>query len=195
MSIRCGNCGERHESALLVRNCYALEVTDRPRTEASERGEDYRPNKFAGTCCLCGNPVGEGEGRIDRRDSGTGWNVSHLSGECPERKATEREDFSVVTQGYYATESTRKDQDYDFWYVKEGRKPGYRFVKRYLGGQGPIRISQGEAIKALRSILAEGVEKCGIRFADEHCRCWKCGLPLTDEVSRERRQGPVCWAK
>ena len=170
---------------------------------------DYRENLHDGVCVLCGAKVPAGTGRIDRRDSGTGWNVSHLSGACPERPMTPGEksartrrvagptsrDFSAVAGGYYATVSPRDDQDYDFWYVKEGRKPGYRFVKRVIGGSGPIRISAGEAVSALRTILAEGVDVCGNRFADEMERCRDCGLPLTDEVSRRERRGPVCRSK
>jgi hypothetical protein len=221
-SIKCRNgerSGEfhRHESVEESRACYAngLRPPALPWSDeapAPKRTvEHVRSNKYAGTCALCGEPVGEREGRLVPNDgNGNGYRVLHLAGQCPKAPATwastlvppakrepapAKRDYSAVTGGYYATISATGNNDFDFWYVKEGRKPGYRFVKRYIGGSGPIRISGGEAIRALETILAEGVEKCGIRFADEHCRCWKCGLPLTDELSRSRRQGPICWAK
>lgn len=167
--------------------------------------EDHRPNRYDGVCVLCGAKVPAGTGRIDWRDSGSGYNTSHLSGRCPERpltpaaKATAngsaRADFSAVARGYYATVSATGKNDFDFWKVTEGRKPGYRFVKRYIGGSGPIRISTGEAVSALKAILAEGTDVCGDRFADELGQCRDCGLPLTDETSRSLRRGPVCRSK
>jgi len=149
-------------------------------------------------------------GRVVRRDGGqTGWATLHLTGECPESpepapkaspapaaKRSGWEDFSAVPGGYYATISATGTNDFDFWYVKEGsRNPKVRFVKRVLGGQGPIRIPRETATEALKAILREGVTLTGERFADELGRCWKCGLPLTDEESRARRMGPVCAAK
>jgi len=210
-SIKCRNGGtvHVHGSVQEVKGCYAGRKASAPAPASGLR--TFRENRYAGPCAVCGASVPAGTGRIMPKDGRqSGYDVLHLVGECPAPVATERDrneynrkardlsprrDYSAVTGGYYATVSASGNNDYDFWYVKEGRKPGYRFVKRYLGGCGPIRISGGEAIRALEAILAEGVEKCGIRFADEHCRCWKCGLPLTDELSRSRRQGPVCWAK
>jgi hypothetical protein len=161
----------------------------------------YKVNRFAGTCALCGATVEPEAGRLLKKDgNGGGYDVLHLVGECSDRKVRRvvgpnARDFSGVAGGYYATKSPREDQDYDFWYVTEGRKPGFRFVKRVIGGSGPVRISGPEAIKALETILAEGVDVCGNRFADEMERCRDCGLPLTDERSREARRGPVCRSK
>jgi hypothetical protein len=171
----------------------------------------FKVNRFAGPCALCGATVEPEAGRILRKDAGqNGWDVLHLVGECPAglNPPTAKDhadelpapkgyagDFSLVTGGYYATVSPRSDQDYDFWFVKEGRKPGFRFVKRVIGGSGPIRISGPEAIRALKTILSEGVDVCGNRFADEMERCRDCGLPLTDERSRAARRGPVCRSK
>jgi len=202
-SIKCGKCQGTHDSVQAVKSCYAGRKTPAP---ASDRRtvEHVNPNRYAGVCALCFEPVGEREGRLVKNDGdGNGYRVLHLAGQCPKAPPANTRrvvgptarDFSAVVGGYYATVSPREDQDYDFWYVKEGRKPGYRFVKRVIGGQGPIRISGGEAIRALSTILAEGVDKCGDRFADEMERCRDCGLPLTDEVSRRERRGPVCRSK
>jgi hypothetical protein len=161
----------------------------------------FKPNRFAGTCALCGATVEPEAGRLLKKDgNGGGYDVLHLVGECSETRTRRAvgpnaRDFSAVAGGYYATKSPRADRDYDFWFVKEGRKPGFRFVKRVIGGSGPVRISGGEAIKALETILAEGVDVCGNRFADEMERCRDCGLPLTDEISRRERRGPVCRSK
>ncbi len=163
----------------------------------------FRANRFAGSCALCGATVEPEAGRLLLKDGGQrGYDVLHLTGQCPVKAQavpdvwkTPARDFSAVAGGYYATVSASGRNDFDFWYVKEGRKPGYRFVKRVIGGQGPIRISGGEAIRALATILDEGVDKCGDRYADEMGRCRDCGLPLTDEISRRERRGPICRSK
>lgn len=200
-SISCRN-GEphKHESVEAVRACYAnVSLTA---TATLER-PTFRSNRYAGPCALCGARVEADSGRILPKDGAQrGYDVLHLSGQCPKAPATSTRvigptarDFSAVSGGYYATVNTRGTNDYDFWYVKEGRKPGYRFVKRVIGGQGPTRITGAEALRALEAILSEGVDVCGNRFADEMCRCRDCGLPLTDEDSRAARRGPICRNK
>jgi hypothetical protein len=168
---------------------------ERTATTATQQLAKHRPNKYAGTCYRCAGRVEAEAGAIERGERG--WTVRHLDGECPapQKTAPARQDYSAIKAGYYATVSATGTNDFDFWYVKEGRKPGYRLVKRYLGGQGPIMISASEALKALDAIIAEGVDKCGDRFADEMERCRDCGLPLTDETSRRERRGPVCRSK
>jgi len=192
--MRCGK-GHEHGTIAEVRACYGVGSASATATAT----EDYRPNKFAGVCCLCGAKVAEGEGRIDRRESGTGWNVSHLSGKCPERKAGEPEatapKYDLVPGGYYATASLTGSNDYDFWFVTEGtRNPNIRFVKRVIGGRGNERIHRSTALAALAVIVAEGTDVCAKRFAEELGRCYKCGKHLTDETSRALGIGPVCRA-
>jgi Family of unknown function (DUF6011) len=194
-SIRCGQCKGTHESVEQVKRCYA--------GKGKATASNVRSNRYAGTCALCFGPVGENEGRLVPNDGDrNGYKILHLDGQCrpaqPKQDAPRTvapADFSAVHGGYYATVNTRGTNDFDFWYVKEGRKPGFRFVKRYIGGQGPQRISRTESLRALHAILAEGVDKCGDRFADEMQRCRDCGLPLTDEISRRERRGPVCRSK
>jgi hypothetical protein len=211
-SIICRN-GEphKHGSVQEVRDCYAGRKVTATAT-ATRTVEHVRANQYPGVCALCFKPVGEREGRLVKNDgNGNGYRVLHLAGQCPktpeveqdrwkrdEKRAaarTDPRDYSAVRGGYYATVNTRGTNDYDFWYVKEGRKPGYRFVKRVIGGQGPIRITGAEALRALSAILSEGVDVCGDRFADEMGKCRDCGLPLTDEDSRAARRGPICRSK
>lgn len=206
-SINCRN-GEphKHESVEAVRACYANVSLTATATATLER-PTFRSNRYAGPCALCGARVEADSGRILPKDGAQrGYDVLHLSGQCQKRETApavvapatapaRTRDYSAVLGGYYATVNTRGTNDYDFWYVKEGRKPGYRFVKRVIGGQGPIRITGAEALRALEAILSEGVDVCGNRFADEMCRCRDCGLPLTDEDSRAARRGPVCRNK
>jgi len=196
-SIKCGNCRGTHESVQAVKSCYAGRKAT---ATAPASGATYRENQYAGSCALCGATVEPKAGRLLPKDAGQrGYDVLHLVGECPAPAGTVRRvvgptarDFSAVVGGYYATVSASGRNDYDFWYVKEGRKPGYRFVKRVLGGQSPIRISGGEAIRALQAIIAEGIDKCGNRFADEMEQCRYCRKDLTKYASRQVRCGRTC---
>lgn len=183
--MKCGK-GHDHETVDDVKACYGVAVEDKP---------SYRPNKYASPCYRCGGRVEAMAGAIERGE--TRWTARHLDGECPapQKTAPARKDYSAIAPGYYATNSATGNNDFDFWYIKAGRKPGFRFVKRVIGGQGPIQIKASEALKALDAIIAEGVDKCGDRFADEMERCRDCGLPLTDETSRAARRGPICRNK
>lgn len=102
-----------------------------------------------------------------------------------------------IAAGFYATASATGNNDFDFWKVTEGRRPGYRFVKRVLGGGDTkyprlVDISQQQQFAALRAILREGIEQAADQYADNQERCKKCGAHLTDDDSRAARMGPVC---
>jgi hypothetical protein len=113
-------------------------------------------------------------------------------------RARDKVSFSKIPQGYYATKSRTGSNDLDFWFVRvpeNGQWAGFRFVKRYLGGQGPIRISKGEQTAALRAILEDGTDAAAHLFAQELGRCYRCGRDLTDDASRAAGIGPVCAGK
>jgi hypothetical protein len=105
-----------------------------------------------------------------------------------------------INGGFYATPSRTGHNDLDFWKVTEGKKPGIRFVKRVIGGgtdRHPklVEISRTEGFTALNAILRAGIEKAAEDYAINEKRCIKCGIQLTDDLSRERRMGPDCWGK
>ena len=193
-SIKAGKCRGTHESVQEVRSCYAGQKTAAP-------APTFRANRYAGPCARCGATVEPEAGRILPKDGGqNGYDVLHLAGQCssvPVKRVAgpTARDFSAVGWRILRDDQRERPERLRLGTLKEGRKPGYRFVKRYLGGQGPIRITGAEALRALHTILEEGVDKCGDRFADEHQRCRDCGLPLTDEISRQERRGPVCRSK
>ena len=147
-SIKCGKCRGTHESVQEVRSCYAGQKTAAP-------APTFRANRYAGPCALCGATVEPEAGRILPKDGGqNGYDVLHLAGQCssvPVKRVAgpTARDFSAVRGGYYATIAASGRNDFDFWYVKEGRKPGYRFVLLPLGGHG--RPDQPEPKRSARS--------------------------------------------
>jgi hypothetical protein len=115
-------------------------------------------------------------------------------------EAAPRPVIADIPAGFFATPSRTGHNDFDFWKVTEGRKPGYRFVKRVIGG-GDLKyprlepVSKTEQMAALGAILRTGIEKSREDYADNQRRCMRCGLHLTDEESRAARMGPVCREK
>jgi Family of unknown function (DUF6011) len=140
--------------------------------------------------------------------------MRHLKG-CPDLSVVKEEDMgrartradaeaacpsdhiADIAAGFYATPSRTGNNDLDFWKVTEGRKPGVRFAKRVIGGGDAkyprlVEISQPEQRTALGAILRTGISKSADAYADNQERCKKCGIHLTDDMSRAARMGPVC---
>lgn len=109
--------------------------------------------------------------------------------------------FGDIPAGFYATRAAGGgDDNLDFWKVTEGKRPGYRFAKRVLGGgttQQPklVEISKGQQISALRAIIDAGIIEAKALYAEKEERCTECGRQLTDKASREHGMGPDCWEK
>jgi hypothetical protein len=192
MSVKCGR-GHYHDSIAEVRECYGVESAGLPRPE-------YRTNKYAGHCRLCGNRVEAEQGRVDKIDDK--WEVSHLEGKCGPKtsklKIEHTPQYADIAQGHYATKSLSGNNDYDFWRVDrptEGQYAGKAFVKRIVGGKPEMSVSRTTKFAVLEQILSEGADVCAKRYADELGRCSRCNRTLTDETSRMYGQGPECRSK
>lgn len=195
MSIRCGNGNHTHETVAEVRACY-----NRPDRTAQQ----FRTNRFAGTCKLCGGNVPAEAGRCDRGESG--WEVFHLPGECPEKVDIDADvnrtlrggpdnRYAIIEPGHYATKSLTGNNDYDFWRVDrpdEGTYAGKTFVKRVIGGKPSVNVNRPTKFAALEAILTEGIDVCGQRYGVELGQCRRCNRHLTDQVSRAAGIGPDC---
>jgi Family of unknown function (DUF6011) len=196
--MKCFNCKGDHDTVAQCRECHGAAVVT------------HRPNKYAGLCVRCGAEVPEMAGRIDKNAVTLKWDVSHLGGQCPERPAPTAEkrpsttakkagkDLDSIVEGYYAVDSLTGNNDLDFFKVvrpTEGRWEGYIFVKRVIGGnpEAPVRGATREA--ALVAILVKGSEKSRMLYGQEIGNCGDCGRSLTDDESRARGIGPVCWAR
>lgn len=111
--------------------------------------------------------------------------------------APDRPVIADIEAGFYATPSLTGNNDLDFWKVLVSPKSGYRSVKRVIGGgdaKSPrlVEISNPEQRKALGAILRAGIDAAADAYADNEKRCKKCGIHLTDDVSRAARMGPKC---
>lgn len=191
-----------------------------PEKAGPERGEGYRrggavqarepqapkANQYGGRCVNCNVFVPEKAGKIVKTNAG--WKAAHLDAaacesaaaaaqEAPAAPRADRKTYAIPT-GYYAIWSRTGNNDLDFFRVKtplKGKWVGYSFAERVIGGQGPTPIGKAEQIAALDGIEAWGADVAGKSYADAIGNCFKCNKILTDEESRERGIGPVCFRK
>lgn len=102
----------------------------------------------------------------------------------------------VVPAGRYAV--TGEDGATKFYRVDqptEGRWAGYTFVKVQAGDElHNVRNRQArEAV--LVKIAKDGIEAAMLRYGKELGQCGHCGRTLTNEESRARGIGPICYGK
>ena len=220
-SIKCGRCGQRHESVTDVRACYNGSTP--AQTPNAYAGADRATPKQAAylTSLMTkeGVKLASGEEadnvakrtasvlidnlvlRFKARKAGTREPTLHPDFTSPVQVAKlpeeERKPFPRVPAGHYATTSATGDDGTDFFRVdipEEGRWKGYQFVKRVIGGRPSVAVKGQTARAALESIIREGIDACGLRYAREIGRCRFCNRHLTDDESRQRGCGPDCAA-
>lgn len=167
-----------------------------------------RPNKYAGSCALCGGRVAEGAGRLARH---TGrWAVVHADGQCqgvsapttataPVTAPTASPATSLpdVPAGHYAIVSQGSN---DLMFVRvdrpaEGRYAGRTFLKMIVGGHPDQNLAYARTPGILARIVAEGIAESAARYGQELGRCCRCNRTLTDETSRALGIGPECRSR
>jgi hypothetical protein len=219
--IKCGRCGQYHESVADVRKCFNGEdVTGTQGTlpagkRLSEAQVGYAKKLLSqlNAVYTAERPIEDLGRSTDGRELLDGLvaarkaKTSGLPYKLPANVAQSANPASEtairtvvpeIPHGYYATPSATGNNDYDFWFVnvvtREGKWEGFRSVSRVIGGRSPVRVPGKTRVAALKTIEDFGVDKAGNLFADEMERCRKCGRHLTDELSRKRRMGPDCFA-
>lgn len=85
--------------------------------------------------------------------------------------------------------------------VEKGKWEGWIFVKGIsgpeefrVGAQKPNGEYKGQWQPLLEKVNADPLASIA-RYGKEIGKCGICGLRLTDELSRERGIGPICWDK
>lgn len=108
-----------------------------------------------------------------------------------------------VEDGYYAIPCKTGHNDLDFIRLSSNKgkfdpsRKGTRYVNRFIGGTGTVRITRPEQIefaKIIKALTVEERREAQARFGQEIGSCGVCGKSLTDEISRARGIGPKCWS-
>lgn len=107
---------------------------------------------------------------------------------------TTRELLATLPKSAYCLTNTTTGKLH-FFEVREFR--GHRFARELFGAPGDFRrerIAADVELGVLRTI-ARDVKGAAKSFADHYSCCAVCRSPLTDETSRARGIGPVCWSR
>jgi hypothetical protein len=107
----------------------------------------------------------------------------------PKERTPTRQPMPDVPQGYYAIPG---DGDIDFYFVKDGKKAGYKFVKRVVGGHVDMPVNYKTARLVLKAIMAFGLEEAGMLYATKIKHCMHCNKHLTKFASRVMGKGRTC---
>jgi hypothetical protein len=107
-------------------------------------------------------------------------------------KLAETPNLPDVPAGRYAV--TGGDGATKFYRVGRDKKGALTLFVYASDTQHPITVVR-TIIAILAQIANDGVEAAQLRWGREIGRCFTCGRVLTDEVSRERGQGPDCYSK
>lgn len=105
-------------------------------------------------------------------------------------------DRSVVPTGRYAVIDPADEvlKFYKVDNVTEGRWAGRTFLSVQASDElYPVKNPQARA--AVLSRIAEDPKEAMLLYGKELGHCGHCGRTLTNEVSRERGIGPICWGK
>ena len=110
-------------------------------------------------------------------------------------------DLSGLHGGYYAATIDGVTKFFRIDRVVGGKWDGWTFVKiqasddlHRQGSQKPGQAYRGSSADYLAEIVKD--ERAALAlYGHELGRCGVCSRTLTDELSRERGIGPVCWEK
>lgn len=103
--------------------------------------------------------------------------------------------FAILTELLHEAPDAWRKQEFLFFEVKKLR--GRRVIRRLTGAPGKFNRTALPA--ALATELFGHLEdqkfafQASKTFADIYQVCGRCAAELTDDLSRERKFGPVCW--
>jgi hypothetical protein len=206
MSIKCGGCKEYHDSKEEVQACFARKYAREPASPRQlsfinirrrEDGEEPYGSELTKSAANAQISILSRQGRGPKK----------YGCQCPPEEpctcevkmrglatAISETSSGALPEGYYATE--RQDtKEHDFWFVKNGRKPGIQFINRILGGHPPIYLSRDKQAAARTAIFRAGVEAASEAYAHLTDSCRACNIHLTEGASRTLGYGETCAGK
>lgn len=105
--------------------------------------------------------------------------------------------FAISTDAVVGLPEGWRRQEYLFFEVKKLR--GRRVIRRLVGAPGDFSrmLVPARAAEMLLEAVSnpEFAVKSATLFGEIHDVCGVCGAPLTDDLSLERKIGPVCFAR
>ena len=103
--------------------------------------------------------------------------------------------FAILTELLVHVPDSWRKQEYTFFEVKKLR--GRRVVRRLTGAPGKFNrgFLPAETASELFDLLSQEAVayQAALTFGQIYSVCGRCAAELTDNDSRERKFGPICW--
>lgn len=103
--------------------------------------------------------------------------------------------FAVLTELLTELPDSWRKQEYLFFEVKEHK--GKRQVRRLLGAPGSFSrtmLPAATASELFGHLSSDAFSyQAALTFGEIYQCCGRCAAELTDDQSRERKFGPICW--
>ena len=218
MSIVCKATGTKHthETAVEVRDCYTTASKVGPRAATADRIDSaVRESAAQGEPQPTGGPLASekqinfilnlcAERDVAQPDVALLRQLSRAEAtkrisvllETPKKVAPSNDtDASKpdVPAGHYAVETDGVTKFYRVDRPTEGKWKGYTFVK-VQASDDYHRVNKFAA-QAILAKIAEDVQGAMTLYGQRIGRCGHCNRTLTDEASRARGIGPICYGK
>lgn len=212
--IRYGRCRNSHETVIDVKTCYAGDETSvrlvgrssvNSRTDTALPATTRQVNyvlDLARRRDITELSVGAGVTLDKIRDNVTAIecgepepfhvirpDASHLIGELLDCTLLPETWKITVPDGRYAV-TLPVNSRLRFFHVTRTKTGSLKIRERAGDVLHEKRFT--EYRKIIEAILDTGVESAGRRYGRELGHCWKCGLTLTNQISRAFGEGPVC---
>jgi hypothetical protein len=101
--------------------------------------------------------------------------------------------FAGLPLSKYAVE---RDGVVEFYEIREYKSTTYmRLLVGAPGDWNRVKVGYDRQKEVASLIRAAGATEAAKKYADEHGICAVCEAKLSDELSRARGIGPICWAR
>jgi hypothetical protein len=200
MSIKCGHCSGVHETAAQVRDCYNQgDVLTMEELPATDKQKGFA-QKLLRTRELHEDWEGTDDVKVDAMGKHT---ISRFIQAMIDQPYTKGEAWTLaepsILAGYYALEDPEDPAHIVFLQVKnEDEHNNPRRLYILAGAPGSFakhRVYKSAQANSLMARIAQDPTAAFALFGQKVGKCGVCGSPLTDQDSRDRGIGPVCYGK
>ena len=197
--ITCGNCKNQHETAAQVRDCYTGSTSVLVEPEATEKQKN-----FAQKLLRTREPHPDWEEFDDVKVDSMGKNtisrfIQAMIDQPVKKGATWVLSEPGILAGYYALQDLEDPEHITFLQVKDEDQNGNpRRLYVLAGSPGDFakhRVWKSGQANSYMSRIAQDVVGAYALFGQKVGKCGVCASPLTDQDSRDRGIGPVCYGK
>lgn len=199
MSIKCGRCQQHHETVAEVQDCFTNETVSIPEAQATEKQKGFA-QKLLRTRELHDKWSDTDEHTVDAMGKNT---ISRFISDMIDQPVKKGETWILshpeVDAGRYALADPEDPEHITFLHIKDADdhgNPRRIYVLSGAPGQFAVhRVWKSNQANSYMDRIAEDILGAYALFGQKVGQCGVCGSPLTDQDSRDRGIGPICYGK